>query len=811
MDATEKIHRYETYDALLDEIRQDMVDNNPLRCRYPVRFVMFNNFEVFKRFARDLSSLGVNPLNLEDLLPKDQPDGWITTDDLSRAIKACSTNTLVTPFSELVRFYKDDDFRGFFNEIMLIEDIDHPSKRIYIPLIGLQNRFSSFLNSFARIEESAPVWAYLIEEHKTEVFLTKIKNPANSFSAGKHIISLNSVYEWLRFWKDQAPQTQIICSSSPIYRRNKYSDPDNIFTFKYIENAYEYITSFLEIDVPIAYDQKQEPFWVQLLQDIMSTGPAVFGFTSFICSRFNFFNFKPKDIFFTWSQSETSAYDRWLISNYFLSSQLAEDYPYLKLCFEELKDFNVVQELPTKVAERIFYFSEPTMQMNYASEREELLLKSPLNFIREHISSVTQDYIKSCLTEISQNNIRLAIELNTGVFDFEKVLLAAWYADQEKTGLDFETLSHKYKDLALYLTDQTTTVHREDNWHMDYLREYRQAKLLDEYTDGIKKVIAEKNHDSDSFYGWYHSFEETHNRLAKDLSSHIYNPDKIYWIDALGYEFLPYILSLIKNFGSNYKVVYSEVTRCTIPSATLQNRFDCDKKYGSLDEVAHDNSGYKKYITLITELHVIQGIVSDILTQNSYGQNTIAIVSDHGLSCLSRKVESLKYDDKVEHDGRYIKIPIEGKIYHDTDYVVHTNENDGLRYKVALTHASLGRRPVHEVHGGCTPEEVLVPYIIITNKPQGLVQYSYELITNEIQLSNPEITVNIMPQPSAVMLTIADRTFKMNRSGNKWTARIDSLAEGNYTVNFDIPKGTSFQATVKVIGTGIGTNDFLEF
>ena len=144
MDATEKIHRYETYDALLDEIRQDMVDNNPLRCRYPVRFVMFNNFEVFKRFARDLSSLGVNPLNLEDLLPKDQPDGWITTDDLSRAIKACSTNTLVTPFSELVRFYKDDDFRGFFNEIMLIEDIDHPSKRIYIPLIGLQNRFSSF-------------------------------------------------------------------------------------------------------------------------------------------------------------------------------------------------------------------------------------------------------------------------------------------------------------------------------------------------------------------------------------------------------------------------------------------------------------------------------------------------------------------------------------------------------------------------------------------------------------------------------------------------------------------------------------------
>ena len=168
-----------------------------------------------------------------------------------------------------------------------------------------------------------------------------------------------------------------------------------------------------------------------------------------------------------------------------------------------------------------------------------------------------------------------------------------------------------------------------------------------------------------------------------------------------------YILSLIEDSGVNYRVLHSEVTHCTIPSATAQNRFDDVIKFGELDALAHDSAGYKKNATLVKELQVLQSKIMDIITSNAYGEHTIAIVSDHGLSCLSRKLDSLKYDAKVEHDGRYIKVAADGKLYHDADYVVHTNENDGERYKVALTHASLGRKPVHEVHGGCTPEEVL--------------------------------------------------------------------------------------------------------
>lgn len=810
MDASEKIIRFDSYDALLDEIKRDMKDGDPLRCRYPVRFIMLNNFDVWHQLAKDLPSLGVQPFNLEELI-EDNHERWITTDELCRTIKGHKERSLVTPFSELVRFYSDTDFRGFFNEIMInTEDVDRPEKRIYIPLIGLQNRFSGFLSSFARIEESAPIWAYLTEEHKTKVFLTTIKNKSNAFAGHENIKCLDTLYDWLRFWKTHAPQEQIICSSGPINRKERFSDPDNIFTFEHVKNSYEYINSFLGVDVPLTYDSSEEEFWSKLLSDIIKIGPAAFGFSSFVSASFGFTSVSPREILRRWSETDTTPYGRWLLKNYFLTSAQADKYSYLKICFDEITDYENHCELSSKIAERIFYFSEPSTQRKYAAERQ-LLMKRSVDLFIDFTDESTKNYIKNCLGELDQNNTQLAIELTTGIFDFEKVLITAWYADRENSGLSLEKAAEKYPDLGLYLADLKPSAKRKDNWHLDYLAAYRDAKLSDRITETIASFIAEKNHDGDSFYDWYHSFNETHDLLHKHQNSTDLQPDKVYWVDALGAEFLPYLLSIFEDNRHNYRVLYSEVTRCTIPSATAQNRFDDVVKFEDLDKIAHDAAGYKKNATLVRELKVLAAKMWEIVTSNSHGEHTIAIVSDHGLSCLSRQADSKKYDAKVEHDGRYINVTGDKKLYNDADYVVHINENDGERYKVALTHASLGRKPVHEVHGGCTPEEVLVPYIIITNKKQNLTAYKYELLTKEIEVSNPTITVNVMPQPSRVKVIIDDQEYNMTRRGNKWSARIDGLEEGEYRADFTIPGGTSYSSTIRVNGTGFGGNDFLDF
>ena len=176
MDTSEKVKLFKAFEELTKEIIRDKESRDMLAQRYPVRFIMLNNFNEFKVLAKFMANIGVDTLDLENLIDEGEDDTWITKDMLKSAIKACKSSTFISPFSELVRFYNDDDFRGFFNEIMLLEDVHNTQKRVYIPLIGLQNRFTDFLNHFARIQESAPIWRYDAETQSVEVFFTKYKD-----------------------------------------------------------------------------------------------------------------------------------------------------------------------------------------------------------------------------------------------------------------------------------------------------------------------------------------------------------------------------------------------------------------------------------------------------------------------------------------------------------------------------------------------------------------------------------------------------------------------------------------------------------
>ena len=319
----------------------------------------------------------------------------------------------------------------------------------------------------------------------------------------------------------------------------------------------------------------------------------------------------------------------------------------------------------------------------------------------------------------------------------------------------------------------------------------------------IATFIKEKNASSKTFYQWYYSFEESHDVLAEVSHNSVLCPDKVYWIDGLGAEFLPYLLYLIEEKDSSLKVVRSQITRATIPSSTCLNRFDGENviKYGALDELGHDAHGYKYLYTLNEELMVLKGIINEIIDTCQKQKCTIAIVSDHGLSCLSRKVSSKKYDGKFEHEGRYIKTSSEAETDHD--YLVHKNEKDGQFYKVALTHSSLAKVPTHEVHGGCTPEEVLVPFILLSNKNVASnIVYQVKLIESEIMLSNPVVRLSIIPEPIGVSLTCNGHIYEMKREGTNWLVKLESITEGIHILDVKPKEAASIQLEVKVIGVG---------
>ena len=808
MDTSEKVMIFSSFSELTQEIIRDKDTRDMLAQRYAVRFIMLNNFNEFKELAKFMTNIGVDTLDLETLIDAGEDDTWITKDTLKDAIKACKKSTFVTPFSEVVRFYNDNDFRGFFNEIMLLEDIHHPNKRIYIPLIGLQNRFTDFLNHFARIQESAPIWRYDAETQSVEVFFTKYKDfvlPNESVQC-----QLDSLRDWLMFWKKQAPQERIVCTSLPIAAKYKYSKPDNIFNFTRIANAYEFMTQFLELSFPFVYEEEEKTYWEQLLKNLDKTNLDNFSFEAFVRTSFNKVKFDAADVIAEWTDTTASTYSRWLLRKYVQHTAFADHYPYICTCIDSVASLSDENQLTSMIATRILYNDIPANKFSdYAAERRNIIVENRHIFEQKSTEN-DQNWLFDRIREIfkGQGDLNSVIELCTGVFDFEKKLLMGWSVFNPNHKKLAEAVRKFYPEYAAYITTNKPSHFKVENqWFVDYIKAYKRSKMEDKYLDEVSDFIKTKNNTAANFYKWYYEFEETREVLAEVNSNLLYRPDMVCWIDGLGAEFLSYILYLISQENSGMKVVRSQITRSYLPSSTHHNRFEGDivKKYGALDELGHDSHGYKRFDTLKEELKVIKNIVQDILSISKKQKCTVAIVSDHGLSCLSRKAPSKKYDGKFEHEGRYIKTSDDALT--DSDYLVHENEAEGQKYKVALTHSSLSKVPTHQVHGGCTPEEVLVPFILLSNKElTNSVKYQIKCTDEDIMLSNPVVNITVIPQPNSVTLTCEGKTYNMDRVGTQWSTLLQDITEGTHVIDIKPAGAESTEMKIKIIGVGASSD-----
>lgn len=809
MDTQDKIIEFESLEELQKAIAEDATTNDVLARRYPVRFIMLDNFKTFTDLTTFLLEKDVKPVNLEDVIDENTPDEWITVDMIKEVISNCTVSSLITPFSELVRFYDDKRFRGFFNEVSLYECQKYPNIRIYLPIIGLENRFTDFLRHFGRIQESAPIWKCNTGKQTVNVYLTKLTE--FKIPEKKDTCVLHNLREWLRFWKTTAPKDKVICQSKPLYAYDKYAKPDNIFVFNKIGNAHDFITNFYELNIPIAYKPEEEAYWKELLSYISDWRKNVFNFTEFIKKHFNKISFSSSDALETWGSRTSSKFDRWILKGFLESSQEIADKPYFSLCLSEIHEYDKPENLFISIAERIFYGTEFNAQqkLQFAKERKEDM-RSQKALFHNNVPLTSQEWIKNKIIEKvrTQNNLSVAISLCTGCFDFEKILFLGWYANHENNDFSFNILQEYYPELSNYLKVQKPiNLPSNQSWAIDYLREYREAKVKDRLTDDVLRTISERNCDDVHFYEWYHAFKNEHELLAMSENNKRLKPDKIYWLDGLGAEFYSAVKYFVMSEHSNFEIIYSEFGRANIPSSTDLNRFEGENVIHKreLDDKGHDSNLYKPYQTLIEELDIIKSFIHDIINNNRNHLCTIAIVSDHGMTALSRKAKSKKYNN-AEHEGRFLKV--EGKKgENDKDYIFHTNETDGQLYKVALNHSSLRYVPTHEVHGGCTPEEVLVPFFILSNKKDEIQDFKVTLVNEKVAISDGKISVEIMPEPKSARLTYNDKTYKMERSGTLWSAIVDNPTEGKHKFTVLPEGGYNKELEIEFYGIGFSNSD----
>jgi hypothetical protein len=262
----------------------------------------------------------------------------------------------------------------------------------------------------------------------------------------------------------------------------------------------------------------------------------------------------------------------------------------------------------------------------------------------------------------------------------------------------------------------------------EYFEKYKWQKVLNKVNDDfVAEVEALAN---DRQYPFLPSRAEVINEIDKTGTF-------LYWLDALGVEFLGFIQNACKRIGGLSLKIH--IGRAELPTLTCLNKDfyntwdevkrESDKR---LDEVKHKTSGGYNYsdrdklpVHLIRELEVIYDVLEKIATKLFARRDIkkVLLVSDHGASRLAvRNEQEEKYetDTKGEHGGRCCKV--------FPDYALpFATEENGYLVLANYGRFKKSRAANVEVHGGATLEEVVVPII-------------------EITLANPNITVKLVKE-----------------------------------------------------------------
>lgn len=286
--------------------------------------------------------------------------------------------------------------------------------------------------------------------------------------------------------------------------------------------------------------------------------------------------------------------------------------------------------------------------------------------------------------------------------------------------LDKNTVGARIKDtypalhdyLSLYTFADSKVSNDFRKLLTEYFDSYKWQKVCniinDDFVTTVERLAVERPFGSlDSRHNVIKSIGETETLL--------------FWLDALGVEYLSLIQALCRKQGLTLRV---HIARAELPTITTKNNdfyykeWHGDKapKDERLDDIKHGEASknYKPLempVYLADEITIIEDIIDQAKTQLAlYNYKKVLLVSDHGasrLAVIKKQEEKYNADTPGEHSGRCCKE------FPDYDLPFASVENGFI--VLANYGRFKGSRAANvEVHGGASLEEVIVPIIELT-------------------------------------------------------------------------------------------------
>lgn len=725
---------FDNMEALMQAVKKDKnaTGSNAFTAnRYPIRFVLFDNFRDCYEFVSRQANVFFQSIDL--WLNDEFPDVIVTHSNLATKIRDyvrdCSLDSVIAPFSELARFYNNKTSNEFNSLISTIKSVEASQRnyddhrRVYIPIVGLYGKMSKFNEDSQSI-----IWYLKSADHQLNYHLILtdgttygIKNLESKYTVVK------SVTEWINVWRDGDVTQTIICTSRSIFANAEYAQPDNAFDYTTCHNVHDFLVKGLGLPLDIVeYETVEDVFWRKLATEIDINN---FNLAAFFNSRFGIHELAHFDVFYKIWFGEKDSYSRWLLSTYYTYRFCNKGYicSVLREC-NNYSNSEFVQHLLLA----IFDEGHTTDEL----EERNAGLKAA---VQQNIT--VPDNVQELLMQKIYNveekmGAKYAFQYLTLATEAEKAEIIKWFAAGKVEADDVRKI---YPDLYNYMQPTFGTRIPEQTWCLAYLDQYKKAKLANTYTPEVESIILEKNANEVTFNTWYNQFKTVRTNFNMRSDIQIY-----FWIDGLGLEWIPFVSEIIRERNQdNFFLNEVYIARATLPTVTDINKIELQKlaggpldKYGDLDEDSHKVRPYPSYI--IDDMAKVREVINRILDENP--GKKIAIVSDHGISYMSQLRPGINLSGiKGHHSGRYATWN-SGKAVSDEKYKILDDQNTIC----ALRHESLTSKIDNGsgCHGGCTPEEILVPVFIISDFVER-TSCSIQQKDLEVSASNPVMKFEI--------------------------------------------------------------------
>ncbi len=755
----EDLFSYIKYEKLWTGVNEGQLN------RYPVRFILFDNFADFYQFIINRPDK-IYKHSIDTMLDKNNPDEFLSYTELSKAIRAFTkkipaNDFVIYPFSEMARFYDNSEHCEFDSLVTTIrgqqapEDAQHNHIRLYIPIVGMQGKMDKFMK-----DNSTYVWEYKSETDNGTYRLVITDGTTYDVSGLEEKYTVvHNLYEWLKLWeKGENVRKTIICTSPNIFANAHFAQPDNAFTYFECRNAYRFLTKGLNLDFGIASEPGEEemPYWEELAKRIDVTD---FDFDAFVRERLDTFTLKSgQDFIKSWFDCE-SEFDRWLLTVYFKKISNGNGYIYRAL--QQCTSLSM-SELFSNIATLIF---DEVNKGIYIQERRQAMIMAAEKGVKitELAANKLSAKLKAIATSPESGGYYEAVKLLTPLTDAELRLCIEWVS---RGKINRDNIKSIFPQLYYYL--EPLSINSLDNstqWIADYFDAYRCSKLADGMNSKITEIISQKNANTATFRIWLDNF-----KTVKTILHNRNDIEVFYWIDGLGVDWIPFIRYIISKY-SKENIYLNEIYIATseLPTITSVNKSILQSllpegqtlpKIGDVDAFAHSSKTYPQYI--IDEMKLVEQSICKVLDE--YNGKKIAFVSDHGITYLSQFEEGLKIGGIIpNHDGRLATYS--SSLVDDDKYI----KLDDGQTVCSLTHHSLVDKvnKGHGAHGGGTPEEVLVPIIVVSSQ-KNATTYSVSIVNDEINGTMPVVSFIIKGLSSIDIPTLVYNgvTYYLTNKGN---------------------------------------------